>query len=266
MVVTLGAFEKFKVDLDGNVARITIDNPARLNAFDFDMQKTLLRILTELSFLSSVDVVVLTGSGTAFCAGGDLKAVASVKDDSRQLATEIALAKRTIAAFLDCEQVVICRMNGDAIGLGATLALLSDIIIAADTARIGDPHVRAGLVAGDGGALLWPQLIGYARAKQYLLTGDMLSASQAAELGLINFSVPPEKLDATVDVWVEKMRMGATQAIKWTKRTINAGLRLTASAVVDAGIGHEGISLYSTDLDEAAAAFAEKRKPAFTGR
>jgi enoyl-CoA hydratase len=156
-------------------------------------------------------------------------------------------------------------MNGDAIGLGATLALLSDVVIAADSARIGDPHVKMGLVAGDGGALIWPMLIGPMLAKYYLLTGDLLPAPEARNLGLITRSVPAEALDEEVAKIVGKLAAGAPLAIRWTKRAINAHLQATAKMQFDLSLAYEGMTLLSADHAEAKAAFAAKRRPVFTG-
>src|SRR6185503_9495337 len=125
---------------------------------------------------------------------------------------------------------------GAAAGLGATIALMCDVIIAADTAVIGDPHVRMGFVAGDGGAVIWPQLIGYARAKQYLLTGDAITGEEAAQIGLVNFAYPAEELDAAVDAFAQKLAAGARRAVQWTKATINVGLKQLAASMMDAGI------------------------------
>jgi enoyl-CoA hydratase/carnithine racemase len=104
-------------------------------------------------------------------------------------------ARRIVFRMLECDKPIIARVNGHAVGLGAMIALLCDIIIAAEDAKIGDPHVNAGLVAADGGALLWPQLIGFARAKEYLFTGDLMTAAEAERIGLINHVVPADQLD-----------------------------------------------------------------------
>jgi enoyl-CoA hydratase len=169
-------------------------------------------------------------------------------------------------ALLDCDKPIICRMNGDAIGLGATIALFCDIIIAADQARICDPHVRVGLVAGDGGAVIWPQLIGYARAKQYLLTGDMLDARTAQQIGLITAAVPEADLDRTVDEWIGRLTRNSPLAVRWTKATINTGLKQLAGTIMDTGVAYEGMSFRSEDLGESLNAIREKRKPDFKGR
>jgi enoyl-CoA hydratase len=168
--------------------------------------------------------------------------------------------------MLDCPKPIIAKINGDAIGLGATLALFCDISFAADSARIGDPHVRAGFVAGDGGAVIWPQLIGYARAKEYLLTGTLIQAADAARMGLINYSVPAEELDARVAEFAGKLLNGAMMAIRWTKMSINIGLKQIATATMDASMAYEALSNLSHDHREAVAAFREKRKPIFVGK
>jgi enoyl-CoA hydratase len=138
-------------------------------------------------------------------------------------------------------------------------------VVAVDSARIGDPHVRVGLVAGDGGAVIWPLLVGYARAKQYLLGGELIGAPQAQQMGLVNACVRAAELDAAVDEWALRWARGARNAIQWTKATVNLGLKEQAARILDAGLAYEMASLQSTDHLEAVRAFQEKRKPEFTG-
>jgi enoyl-CoA hydratase len=258
--------QSLAISQSGNILRVTLNQPDKLNAISPEMEEELLRVFENLRRDRSVDVVVLSGAGRAFSAGGDLNRHPELAADLRKVKREFELARRFIHTLLDVEQPIVCRLNGDAIGLGATLALYCDVIVAADTARIGDPHVRVGLVAGDGGAAIWPQLVGYARAKQYLLGGDMLDAAEAQRIGLINFCVPAGELDATVDKWAERFAKGAVNAIKWTKAVINIGLKEQAAKMLDAGLGYEALSLRSEDHMEAVKAFQEKRKPVFTGR
>ena len=158
---------------------------------------------------------------------------------------------------------VVCRMNGHAVGLGATLALFCDVVFAADTAKIGDPHVALGLVAGDGGAVIWPARIGFSLAKEFLLTGDLLTATRAKELGLINHCMPLAELDSTVEAFCDRLLKGATNAIRWTKALINLELKRIATAAMDAGIAYEGISVRSADHREAIKALKEGRQPIF---
>ncbi|HDY84040.1 MAG TPA: enoyl-CoA hydratase/isomerase family protein, partial [Halieaceae bacterium] len=165
----------------------------------------------------------------------------------------------------EMEKPIVCRLNGAAAGLGASIALLCDVIIADEKALIGDPHVKVGLVAGDGGAVIWPQLIGFARAKEMLLTGDMLRASEAVAMGLINHAVPAEELDAKVDEIVGKITGNPRWAVRWTKTAVNLVLRDVANKVMDTAIAYEISSNSTRDRQEAVTAFVEKRAPNYTG-
>ena len=210
-------------------------------------------------------MILLTGAGRAFSAGGDLDHMEHNAANPHLFDHEAQQAKRIVAAMLDIEKPVVCRMNGHAVGLGATIALLCDIVVAADGAKIGDPHVGIGLVAGDGGALVWAQRIGLARAKEYLLTGELLPAARAAEIGLINHCVPPGELDAVVGDLCRRLLDGAPQAIRWTKLLTNMELKRIAGAVMEAGIAYESLSVRTADHREGLAALREKRRPRFTG-
>jgi enoyl-CoA hydratase len=167
--------------------------------------------------------------------------------------------------MLDCPKPFIARINGHAMGLGATMALLCDFTIAAEESRIADPHVKAGFVAGDGGSLLWPQLIGYARAREYLLLGDSLTGREAADIGLITRAVALENLDSAVDEFVQRVLALPPRALQWTKLSVNLGLKQMASTMMDATMAYEGLSNITADHQEAVSAFREKRKPKFTG-
>ena len=136
----------------------------------------------------------------------------------------------------------MARVNGPAVGLGCSLALYCDIVIATPKAVFADPHVSVGLVAGDGGSLLWPQLIGYMAARRYLLTGEPIDGSTALGLGLITDVAPAAELDNVVDSWVDRLLAQPEHALRWTKLSINAGLRQTAAAVLDTAAGYENVS------------------------
>ena len=138
--------------------------------------------------------------------------------------------------------------------------------VIADTAKIGDPHVAMGLVAGDGGAVIWPQLVGVQKAKEYLLTGEPIDGATAAAIGLVNHYVPAGELDARVDAFCDRLAAGASRAIQWTKIAINLELKRIAHAAMDAGMAYESLSTRTADHAEAAAAFLAKRSPRFTGR
>ena len=249
----------------GRTLTLTFNKPDVLNAMTAEMHEETSRAVYDIGMDHSIDIVVLTGAGKAFSAGGDIGGMREMYDKPEMFETSILEAKKIVFGLLDCEKVLIAKVNGDAVGLGATIALFCDIIIAADHARFGDPHVRVGLAAGDGGAVIWPQLIGYARAKEHLLTGDLMTATKAADIGLINYAVPAAELDARVDAMVAKIGGGAMKSIKWTKTAVNIGLKQLAHSMMDSCMAYEALSNRTGDHLEAIEAFTEKRKPRFTG-
>lgn len=260
--------EQVKSDLvtvakEGAVLRITLNRPERLNVFNHPMHQALVRALDEACYSEEIRVVVLTGAGRAFSAGGDMSDVAITP---AEFATEAEWARRLVLRMVECDKPILCRLNGDAIGLGATIALLCDVVIADERARLGDPHVKMGLVAGDGGALVWPLHAGVMAAKYYLLTGDLLPAQEAKALGLVTFVVPEAELDARTDKVAQKLAEGAPLAIRWTRRAINAALSAAMPAVFEQSLAWEGMSMMSEDHAEAKAAFFARRKPVFQGR
>ncbi len=244
-------------------ATITGNNP--VNGVDALMHGEMGRVFTDLQHDPDSDIIVLTGAGRAFCAGGDFDWFAEQIEHPEKFRDIGWEAKRIVTSLLDIEKPVICRMNGAAAGLGATIALLCDIIIADDRAVIGDPHVKVGLVAGDGGAVIWPQLIGYARAKEFLMTGDLIKAPRAAEMGLINYAVPADELDAKITEMVGKLMGNPKWAVRWSKVVANQPLRVLAQQLMDASIPYETLSNLAKDRAEAVAAVREKRAPRLTG-
>jgi len=259
------AYTRFTFERSGRVltAAITSDHP--VNGVDEPMHDELARVFNDLQRDSDSDIIILTGKGRAFCAGGEFDWFDEQINDPANFRAIAWDAKRIVLSLLEMEKPIICRLNGAAAGLGATIALLCDVIIADDKAVIGDPHVKVGLVAGDGGALIWPQLIGYARAKELLMTGDILSAAQAQELGLINYAVPTGQLDDKVGELVAKLQGNPRWAVRWTKTVTNIPLRALAAQIMDASIGWESVSNFHEDRKEAVAAMREKRAPKLTG-
>lgn len=251
--------------LQERVLTVTLNRPEKLNIFTEEMEYELTQFLVDGALDKDFDIVILTGAGRAFSAGGDVEnwMTKNVEDPGR-VSTD--LSKRVVFSLLDFPKPIIAKVNGHAIGLGATVALFCDVIFASSEAKIADPHVKMGLSAGDGGAIIWPQLIGYARAREYLMTGELIPAPKAAEMGLINYSLPPSELDAAVEAFVQKLSKGALRAISATKQTVNLGLKQVATAVMDASIAHEKLTVYTKDHAEAVRAFLEKRKPVFTGK
>lgn len=250
----------------GRLLYTSFNRPEALNAIGRVAHAELVRFFSELATDSDTDVVILSGVGRAFSAGGDLDYVQEMIDDPDKFIDDIPDVKRIVFGMLDCPKPIIAKLNGHAIGLGATIALLCDVIFAAPTAKIGDPHVKVGFTAGDGGAFIWPHLIGHARAKEYLMTGRLLTAEQAEKIGLINHVVPAAELDRAVDEFAQELLQGAMRAIQWTKLSVNIGLKQQAHAVMDASIAYEALSNMTADHREAVLAMREKRAPKFSGK
>lgn len=259
-------YEAMTFSREGRILTITMNRPDTLNAVNETLHRELARVFIDVQEDPDSDVIVITGAGRAFSAGGDVDWMQGAIDDPGVFEKVAVEAKRIIFSQLELEKPLICRMNGHAMGLGASLALSSDIVIASEKAKIGDPHVQIGFVSGDGGAFLWPQLIGFLRAKEYLLTGDPIPAVEAARMGLINRAVPAERLDEEVYTLARRLASGATKAIRWSKVSINLGLKQLAHKIVDSSLAYEALSNLTKDHQEAVNAFREKRPPKFTGK
>jgi len=257
---TIPSFETLLVERQGRLLTISFNRPEVLNAFNLTMHTEFISALRFAHDDLDSDVIVITGEGRAFSAGGDLARMEQCIADPSEFIREATDAKRIVFALLDIEKPVIAKVNGHAVGLGATIALLSDVIFAAEHAKIGDPHVKVGLVAGDGGAVIWPQLVGFPRAKEYLMTGELLLAPKAEQVGLINYAVPAEELDARVEAFCQKLLNGSTMAIRWTKTTVNLELKRIAHALMDPGIAYESLTVRMDDHRNAVQAMREQLK------
>jgi Enoyl-CoA hydratase/carnithine racemase len=255
--------ETLQLDLTDNVLTITLNNPDMRNAVVPEMDEALTRVFWDADADPEVRVVVIKGNGKAFCAGGDLVGMLAGIEDMNNFIVGYRNGKRFMQAMLDCDKPIVSRVHGDAVGMGCTIALFADIVIASENARFGDPHVNVGLVAGDGGAVVWPNNVGHATAKYFLLTGDLVGAREAQAMGLIAKVTTEAELDAEVSRVVNKLNNGAMKAISFTKHVLNIGLRQLFSSAVDAGFALETLSSQLPDHREAAEAFVNKRKPVF---
>ena len=257
-------YTRFAFTRDGKILTCSFSGNA-VNAVDAIMHDELAHLFTDLQNDADSDLIILTGQGRAFCAGGDFDWFDQQISDPKTFRAIVPDAKRIVSSLLDVEKPIICRLNGAAAGLGATIALMCDVIIADERAQIGDPHVKVGLVAGDGGAIIWPQLIGYAKAKELLMTGDMVRAADAVGMGLINYAVPAEELDAKVAEIAGKILANPRWAVRWTKTVANIPLKEMAAKMSDAAAAYEMLSNLTSDRAEAVNAFRERRPPKLTG-
>ncbi len=263
------AKQHLPVEVKDKVAVVTLNRPERLNAIGDGMHEGLEELLQLFNTDPDVGAIVLTGAGRAFCSGGDLKDMAgrgAGTQEQRPLGGVLRGPKSLFQHFLTLEPPIIAAINGDAAGLGATLALMCDVTFMSEKARIGDTHVRAGLVAGDGGALIWPQLVGPHKAKEMLMSGRLLTAAEADKLGLVNHVVPADKVMAEALGFARELAHGPTMAIKWTKMAVNRQIWNALNTVMDFSLAVENMSFLTQDHAEAAKAFVEKRAPKFQGK
>lgn len=259
-------FTTLQTERIGDVLRVTIAHPSSdLNAVDEALHHDLTMLFAELRRENAARAVVLTGRGRAFSAGGDFNWFPQLREPGRLEALRRD-AKQLIWDLLDVEIPIVAAVNGHAMGLGASVALLCDVIFMADTATIGDPHVKVGIVAGDGGVAIWPLALGPARAKQYLLTGDPLPATEAERIGLINKVVPAAELQTEALAFAQRLAAGAPLAVRYTKMAVNKLVKDALNIAFDTSTALELLTFHSDDHREALAALREKRPPKFHGR
>jgi len=262
----MSTYTTLRTERVGAVLKVTIAHPtSALNAVDEALHHDLMHLFAGLRRERDARAVVLTGQGRAFSAGGDFAWFPSLREPGRMEALRQD-AKQLIWDLVDVELPIVAALNGPAMGLGASIALLCDVIFMADTATIGDPHVKVGIVAGDGGAAIWPLLVGPARAKQYLLTGDPLTAAEAERIGLVNRVVPAAELDRDAMAFAARLAAGAPLAVRYTKLAVNKLVKDALNLAFDASTALELLTFQSEDHQEALAAIREKRPPVFKGR
>lgn len=248
------------------VLEVILDRPGSdLNAVDEALHHDLTHLFPLLQAERDARAILLTGAGRAFSAGGDFDWFPRLQD--RVALEHLRIdAKHLIYDLLDVHLPIVCAVNGHAMGLGASVALLCDVIFMARSATIGDPHVKVGIVAGDGGTIAWPLAVGPARAKQYLLTGDPVTAAEAERIGLVNAVVDDSTLHETALAFARRLAAGAPLAVQYTKAAVNASIKAEALRSFDQAAAFEISTLQTDDHREALAAIRERRPPRFRGR
>jgi enoyl-CoA hydratase len=248
-------YQTLKFNVDARVLTITINSGLPLNALNRTLHTELSTVFADVREDSETDAVVLTGHGAAFCAGADLGWLGSHSPSERD--TLFVEGRRIILDLLDLPQPVIAAIEGPAIGFGATLALFCDVKVAAANARIGDPHVLVGLAAGDGGAVIWPWLVGVGRAKRYLMTGDLLDGERAERIGLIEEAVRPGDALEVATALADRLAAGNAMAIRGTKASVNKLLRDSVNLVLDTSLALEKECMSSPGFTVAVSAMAD---------
>ena len=259
-------FQAFTLErLEDDVLRIWFNHPGnKLNAVDDLLHGEITRLFSELKQEDQARAIILSGKGRAFCAGGDFNWFPEL--DSLPAKEHLRRdAKQLIWDFLDIDIPIVAAVNGPAIGLGASIALLCDTTFMAKSATIADPHVKVGIVAGDGGTVIWPLLVGPARAKQFLLTGDPVTADEAERMGLVNQVVADDELNDKAFAFAQRLAKGAPLAIRYTKQAVNKLVKDALNISFDTATALEIVTMQSADHKEALAAIKERREPEFKG-
>lgn len=259
-------FDSIRLVRHGDLLEITIDNPrSPLNTVDETLHHELTELFAWLRGEHTARAAVLTGAGGVFSAGGDFAWFPTLTETGRLDALRRD-AKQMIWDLLDVEIPIVAALTGPAIGLGASIALLCDVIFMGESATLADPHVRVGLVAGDGGVAVWPLTVGPARAKQYLLTGDPVPAAEAERIGLVNRVCADESVLDEARAFAGRLAAGAPLAVRYTKTSVNKLLKDALNTAFDTSTALELTTFKSSDHAEALAAIRDKRKPRFKGR
>ena len=267
---TYSKYQRLKIEKSNAVATVTLNCPETRNAIDHQFHVELETIWGDLLRDTEVNAILLTGTGKYFSVGGNVKGMQSgvPGGDVIEAGTmlEPATGRRIVQSILDCDKPIICAINGDCIGLAATVALFCDITVASETARIADPHVKVGLVAGDGGAVIWPMLIGPNRAKEFLMRGTLINGKDAAQMGLVNYAMPQDEVLGRAMSIAQELADGPPWAIRWTKLSVNKWVKEQMNLIMDTSFALEMATFHTEDHAEAVSAFVGKRKPVFKGK
>ncbi len=261
--MSLAGFQQLSFERrDHGVLLITLNRPEKYNAADEEMHTELARVWPAVSADPETRVAVVTGAGKAFSAGGDLAMVERMSGDHARVAHMLSEMSDLVYNIINCEKPVVSAINGVAVGAGLVVALLADISVCAEDARLGDGHVKLGVAAGDHAALIWPLLAGMAKARYYLLTGEMLSGAEAERIGMVSKALPRDQvLDEAMRV-ADALATGSQLAIRWTKRALGNWLK-TAGPIFDQSAAYEMLGFLGPDVVEGVAALREKRPPRF---
>lgn len=247
---------------EAGVLLVTLNRPEVMNATDETMHAELARVWTDIARDDETRVVVVTGAGKAFSAGGDLAMVERMAGNYPRVAHMLTETAELVYHMVNCDKPIISAINGTAVGAGLVVALLADISIVAADVRLTDGHLRLGVAAGDHSVILWPLLCGMAKAKYYLLTADFLDGREAERIGLVSRCVPGEELMDTALEVAHRLAGAPQDALRWTKRALNHWLR-AAGPAFDASVAYEMLTFLGADVTEGVAAIREKRPPRF---
>jgi enoyl-CoA hydratase len=247
---------------DAGILELVMSNKGRLNAATEAMHRDLAQVWRSIDIDDAVRVVVVRGEGSNFSSGGDFDMIDRMIDDEATLIRVWKEASDLVYNLINCSKPVVSAIRGSAVGAGLAIALLADVSVAAENAKILDGHTRLGVAAGDHAVIIWPLLCGLAKARYHLLTNKPLSGAEAERIGLVAVAVPDAQvIDTAFDI-ARTLAVGSATAMRWTKHALNNWLRL-AGPSFDTSLALEFLGFRLADVREGLAAAREKRRPAF---
>ena len=259
-------YQTLLVERTGSRATITLNRPEARNALDLTMRQELLAVLDDIEADAVVRVVILTGSGGHFCAGGDVKTMRQKRHTAAEGRGRVELLNAMVLRLVNFPKPTIAMVDGYAVGAGSNLALCCDLIVASDRARFGELFWKIGLVPDGGGTWLLPRVVGLARAKELIFTAEVIDAAEAERIGLVNRVVPVAELEQATLALAEKIAAGPPAVLKMAKHMVNRAATSDLASALDLEAFSQGIAIASEDHQEGLAAFFDKRPPKFTGR
>ena len=244
------------------ILELVMSNQGRLNAATEDMHRDLAQVWRSVDIDEAVRVVVIRGEGANFSSGGDFDMIDRMIDDEATLIRVWKEASDLVYNLINCSKPVVSAIRGSAVGAGLAIALLADVSVAADNARILDGHTKLGVAAGDHAVIIWPLLCGLAKARYHLLTNKSLSGIEAERIGLVSVVAPDAMVIDTAFEIARTLSAGSATAMRWTKHALNNWLRL-AGPSFDTSLALEFLGFRLKDVREGIAAARGKRRPSF---
>jgi 2-(1,2-epoxy-1,2-dihydrophenyl)acetyl-CoA isomerase len=259
-------YQTLLVERTGAIATLTLNRPQARNALDLVMRREMLAALDEIEADEGARVVILTGSGEHFCAGGDVKSMKERRQTAAEGRHRVQMLNAMVMRLVDFPRPTIAMVDGYAVGAGTNLALCCDLVVASDRARFGELFNKIGLAPDGGGTWFLSRLVGLARAKELIFTGDIFDAAEALRLGLVNRVVAVAELRAATRALAEKIAAGPPVVHRLAKHMVNRAATTDLAAALDLEAYSQGLAIAGEDHQEGLAAFFEKRLPKFTGK
>lgn len=253
----------FEMVEDG-ILRLTFNNPGRKNSVSSEQHTELARVWLDIDADPEVRVVIVTGAGDAFSAGGDFDIIEGMAGDFEGRIRVMREARDIVYNVINCSKPVVSAMTGPAVGAGLAVGLLADVSIVTPSTRIIDGHTRLGVAAGDHGVMIWPLLCGMAKARYHLLTCEPVTGEEAERIGLVSLCVAEDELQDKALAVARQLASGSQSAIRWTKLALNGWLR-AAGPIFDVSVAYETLGFGGPDVQEGVASLKERRPPNFTG-